>query len=148
VTATFLELTNEAISRALDWMQRFYALEHIEYEETRAMRALGGLLADPAKGGFWFLETPEAIAGYVVVLAEYSLEFGGSFGLVDELYLDEAWRGKGLGQQALQFAEGWCRGRGIGTLRLEVGRENARALGLYRTSGFLVDERYLMTRRL
>jgi len=68
--------------------------------------------------------------------------------LLDEFFVDSAWRSQGIGTQALAFAEEWCRSRGLRALRLEVGHENPRALGLYQRTGFEVHDRHLMTKWL
>ena len=149
MTPTFVPLRRDTIAKAHEWIRRLYSHgDIIDYEEGRSTAALEGLLDNPGRGGFWFLNADELTLGYLVVLEEYSLEFGGRFALIDELYLDEGWRGQGLGKQAIAFAELWCRSRGIETIRLEVGPGNTHAIGLYRRLGFRVEERYLMTRQL
>jgi ribosomal protein S18 acetylase RimI-like enzyme len=62
------------------------------------------------------------------------------------LFVEPQWRSQGIGSQALDFAEEQCRSRGMKALRLETDRENARAVALYRRRGFVLHERYLMTR--
>lgn len=104
------------------------------------------MLTEPEFGGVWMIELNGAIAGYLVVLLGYSLEFGGRFGLLDELFVAEGYRGTGLGSEALAFAERQCRSRGWHALRLEVGQENRRAISLYRRSGFEMHDRFLMTK--
>jgi ribosomal protein S18 acetylase RimI-like enzyme len=81
-----------------------------------------------------------------VVLLGYSLEFGGRFGLLDELFVKENCRGMGLGALALAFADEQCRARGWQALRLEVGQNNQRAQNLYARSGFEMHDRFLMTK--
>jgi ribosomal protein S18 acetylase RimI-like enzyme len=88
------------------------------------------------------------MAGYFALTICYSLEFHGRFGLLDELYLREAFRRQKLGKAVVAFAEELCKKAGIRALRLEVGRGNQPAQSLYRTAGFEVDERNLMTKWL
>ncbi|MCW2824386.1 MAG: family N-acetyltransferase [Aeromicrobium sp.] len=45
-------------------------------------------------------------------------------------------RGRGLGRELLEAAEGWCADHSIGVLRLHVFAHNETAIGLYETSGF------------
>jgi ribosomal protein S18 acetylase RimI-like enzyme len=87
-----------------------------------------------------------ALAGYIVFLLGYSLEFGGRYGLLDELFVAPEYRGRGLATEALAFAGQQCRDRGWQAMRLEVGQENHRAQSLYRRSGFQMHDRFLMTK--
>lgn len=139
--------TNE-LEPMLDLSKRLYAEEGPAWDREGARRAAAELLAAPEFGGIWIIESEGEIAGYFVLTVCFSLEFGGRFGLLDELYIAEEWRGRGLGSAALEFAAAWCRGRGIGALRLEVWTRNAGAIRLYERAGFALEERHLMTKRL
>ena len=142
----FVAVTPPTLDTALDLMRRLYTEPGGEHDRTRAKRAMESLFAHPEAGGAWFIQADGEIAGYLVVTACFSLEFGGPFGLLDELYLTEPWRGKALGARAIAFAEQWCRTRGIDALRLEVSQENTRALRLYLRAGFVSHGRDLMTK--
>jgi len=67
---------------------------------------------------------------------------------VDELLIAESHRGRGLGREALEVAEEYCRQAGVNALHLEVERHRETALELYRRRGFEDFERYLMTKWL
>jgi GNAT superfamily N-acetyltransferase len=73
---------------------------------------------------------------------------GGRDGLLDELFVTEDQRGRGLGTRALQFAADECRRLGLRALHLEVERQNLEAQRLYRAAGFVDHDRYLMSLRL
>ncbi|HME71862.1 MAG TPA: GNAT family N-acetyltransferase, partial [Myxococcota bacterium] len=125
-----------------------YRLEGLAAQDVGRERAMAELIAHPELGAAWLIRADGCVAGYVVLTVCYSLEFHGRFGLLDELYLEEAWRGKGTGKAALAFVDDECRQRGLKAVRLEVGHANARALELYRRSGYRVAERHLMTKWL
>lgn len=139
----------EDLGLLLDLIRGLYGAEHIPFDEERATRALGGLLAEPSLGWVWIAERGDAgdrqAAGYAVVTYGYSLEFGGRFALLDELFIAEQHRGAGLGRDLLARIAEECRQRGLHAVRLEVERENERACGLYRRAGFEVHDRDLMT---
>lgn len=126
-------------------MAQLYAHGLPEFDAGRARRATTQLLAEPEFGGVWMIQAEEQLAGYLVLVLGYSLEFGGRFGLLDELFVADGWRGLGLGRQALEFAAAQCRARGWSVLRLEVARKNERAQTLYSRSGFASQDRDLMT---
>jgi GNAT superfamily N-acetyltransferase len=89
-----------------------------------------------------------AAAGYVVLTFGYSLEFNGHDAFVDELYVEEGHRGKGLGGLAVRLAEDTCRTMGVRALHLEVDRENHRARAVYEKAGFEDRDNHLLTKRL
>ena len=144
--AKFLPLTAGKIDRVLAMMAKLYAQSSSAFEAGRARRAMERLLAEPEFGGVWTIDWEGATVGYLVLVLGYSLEFGGRFGLLDELFVTESHRGRSLGSQALAFAGSQCRARGWQALRLEVGQKNELAISLYRRSGFQMQDRFLMTK--
>jgi GNAT superfamily N-acetyltransferase len=127
-------------------MAQLYADSEPPFDAARARRATEALLREPEFGGVWMMELDGTVAGYIVVLLGYSLEFGGRFGLLDELFVVEAHRRSGLGNAALAFAGEQCHARGWQALRLEVGQKNDRAISVYRRSGFQMHDRFLMAK--
>jgi GNAT superfamily N-acetyltransferase len=146
--AEFNALTAATLERALHTMASLYSEAGAAHHRERARRAAEGLMANPELGGVWLIEMDGETAGYLCVTLCYSLEFDGRFALLDELYLEAAWRGHGIGAQAIAFAVEWSRARGLAAIRLEVARTNSRALELYRRRGFTAHDRHLMTKWL
>ena len=144
--ASFLPVTPGNIDRVIAMMAQLYAHGDSTFDPIRARQATEKLLAEPEFGGLWTIDLDGALAGYIVLLLGYSLEFGGRFGLLDELFVTEDHRGRGLGAEALAFADTQCRARGWQALRLEVSQDNQRAQSLYRRSGFQMHDRFLMTK--
>jgi diamine N-acetyltransferase len=85
--------------------------------------------------------------GYLVICFDYSLEYRGKGGWIDELFVETPYRGKGIGTQLLDLAESACREHGAQFLHLEVNHGNP-AIELYRRRGFVDHERYLMSKSL
>ena len=76
----------------------------------------------------------EVLVGYFYLTPCYSCEVGGECILIEELFLLEEYRGKGYGQQAVEWLLAEypdCR-----RLRLEVTRVNQSAIRLYEKCGF------------
>jgi GNAT superfamily N-acetyltransferase len=142
--AAFRPASSADLDRLVLFMSRLYAQDELAFDAERARRASEWLVANPDLGGIWLIEE----AGYLAITVCVSLEFHGRFALLDELYLDEPWRGRGLGAEAVEFAAAWARSRGFAALRLETAHDNLRAQSLYRKSGFLLHDRHLMTRWL
>ena len=53
-----------------------------------------------------------------------------------DIEIEEAYRGRGLGREALTVLEAWCRERSVQRLELAVLASNARAVHLYESLGF------------
>ena len=126
----------------------FHTDEGIAWNEASLRTALADLLAHPHHGRLLLVERDGVLAGYLVIGFCFSLEFGGRFGLLDELYLLPQARGGGLGRRALEEAADVCRREGLRALRLEVDNANARAQGVYLQNGYAAHPRQVMTRWL
>ena len=118
------------------------------FDEARVRRALALGIADESLGRVWLIEWAGEPAGYLVLTFGFSLEFGGRDAFIDELYVRDEFRGRGLGRRAIELAERACRERGVGALHLEVERANTGAQELYRRSGFRDHDCYLMTKMM
>ncbi|MDL2260019.1 GNAT family N-acetyltransferase [Deltaproteobacteria bacterium OttesenSCG-928-K17] len=80
---------------------------------------------------------PDEPAGYLLASITWGNEFGGRVSWLEELYLKEAARGKGLGRQALEDAMEELKTKdGVKGFRLEVAPANAAVSDLYRRMGF------------
>ncbi len=127
-------------------MAQLYAEDASSFDPVRARRATEKLLDEPQFGAVWMIDVEGDLAGYIVILLAYSLEFGGRLGLLDELFVAESHRGRGVAVEALAFAEQQCREQGWQALHLEVDQDNYRAQSVYRRAGFQLHNRYSMTK--
>jgi GNAT superfamily N-acetyltransferase len=148
MTPEFLPLTTAALPDALALVSAFYAEEELDFQESRARRALEHLLDHPECGVFQFIELDGARVGYFALTLGFSLEFAGPFALLDEFYVDAGHRGRGVGAAALGHIERTAAGLGVAALRLEVERANTRVGAFYQRSGFRPHGRDLMTKWL
>jgi GNAT superfamily N-acetyltransferase len=144
----FLAATERDLDRLLGWVADLYAHEGIPFDANVARRAFAMLLAQPSLGRVWLLAVESEPVGYLAITFGYSIEYGGRDALLDELFVSEPHRGRGLGRRALEFAAAECRKLGVCALHLEVERANAQAQRLYHAAGFVDHERYLLSRRL
>lgn len=136
------------ISILLEMMREFYAHERFTFHEETARRALKDILNNDSFGKIYLIKWGDEVVGYIVITFGYSLEFHGRDAFVDEIFIWEEHRGKGLGKKALSFAEAVCRWHNIKALHLEVERVNVKAQEVYRKVGFKNHDRYLMTKWL
>lgn len=144
----FRDVTRAEVPVVVALMKRLYAHEGFAFDASVAASALDGLLARPDFGAAWLIEERGRGVGYVVLSVGYSLEYGGFDAFVDELFVEDESRGRGVGGRAIEFLVEECRRRGVRALHLEVERGNDRAARLYGRHGFGGADRRLMTRRI
>lgn len=73
--------------------------------------------------------------GYCVTMKTYSVEAGGITIWIDELFVLEEYRSKGLGRELFKYIEENGDEK-LRRIRLEVELENGRAISLYKKMGF------------
>ena len=120
----------------LDMAEKFYSSPAVTH---RIDRGLLETTFDAAVGKSLFvralmIEDNDAPVGFALVSFTYATEVGGLVVLLEDLYISEACRGKGLGSKFMQFMEQEY--PEAKRFRLEVVRENAKAIGLYRRLGY------------
>lgn len=73
--------------------------------------------------------------GYCVTMKTYSVEAGGITIWIDEVFVLEEYRSKGLGRELFKYIEE-NGDKKLRRIRLEVELENGRAISLYKKMGF------------
>jgi ribosomal protein S18 acetylase RimI-like enzyme len=118
------------------------------FDEQRRRTIFDQFVRDSPYGRAWLIVEGERPAGYVVLTVSFSFEYRGCDAYIDELYIAEEHRGRGIGRQAMEFVETVARELGVNAMHLEVSRDNEAALELYRRIGYIDHGRYLMTKWL
>jgi GNAT superfamily N-acetyltransferase len=147
-TGEWITATRDDISIILELMREFYAEEGLIYRDDLVSRALAELLSDESLGTVFLMREGSATHGYCVGSFGFSLEFGGRYVLLDELYLCPSARGRGEGKRALAVLEAWAGKRNATATRLEVNHHNQKALGIYLKQGYINDDRRILTKSL
>ncbi len=132
----------------LELMREFYADQEMKFSEAVAQDGLRDLITKPSLGRVFLFQADGALAGYLILTFCFSLEFHGRFALLDEIYVRERFRRRGLSREVIAQAEVACKDEGIEALRLEVWTGNVIAKRLYESSGFTTEDRNLMTKWL
>jgi GNAT superfamily N-acetyltransferase len=136
------------INAIVAMMRGYYAQDGYTFVDAEARAAALMLINDPSLGRLWVAQDGETIVGYVAVALGFSFEYRGREAFVDELFIAQTHRERGLGREALEIAEAYCREAGVNALHLEVERHRENAVELYKRRGFADFGRYLMTKWL
>lgn len=135
MNSTIRSMTPADKDSVLSMMRVFYASEAVltnGSEEIFHSDIDQCLSHSPYLEGF-VVENMGQIQGYAMVAKSFSTEFGKPCIWIEDLYLKEPYRNSGIGSQLLQF----IMDRFPGCIyRLEVEKENARAVAAYRKNGF------------
>ena len=83
----------------------------------------------------YIIENTSEIQGYAMVAKSFSTEFGKPCFWIEDIYLKDAYRGKGLGKLLLDYITSKYQNC---IFRLEAEPENERAVKLYEKCGFEV----------
>jgi diamine N-acetyltransferase len=118
------------------------------FDEQRRRAIFDQFVRDSPYGRAWLIVEGESPVGYVVLTVSFSFEYRGCDAYIDELYIAEEHRGRGIGHMAMAFVETVARELGVNAMHLEVSRDNEAALELYRRIGYVDHGRYLMTKWL
>jgi GNAT superfamily N-acetyltransferase len=149
VEITFREATATDVPDLLRMMKRLALQEPaLPFDERVVTQTWRQFFSSAEFGRAWLFSAGGELAGYVILTLGYSFEYRGREAFVDELYVEEKFRGKGLGRRAMEFVEDRAREFGVNAIHLEVDRGNDAALGLYRRTGYVDHDRYLMTKWL
>lgn len=140
--------TPDDLERLLPLVAGFHAEEGIEQDDDTRRGALAPLLEGSPHGAIWMIGPRVAPVGYIAVSFGWSIEFGGIDAFLDEIYVRERVRGRGMGSEALAALVRALTGQGITAMSLEVDTDNQRVRALYERMGFQSRSRYhLMTHR-
>ncbi len=116
--------------------------EDIVHDRARTAAAFKGFIGHPELGGIWMICDDGVPFGYLVMNHGYSIQFGGPYVLVDEMFIEDKYRNRGIGRQSLEFIEEHCRFHNMTALYIEITKENMAGQGFYQHMGFIHREQY------
>lgn len=142
--ATYKSVSLDDIDLLVQMMQDFYAIDGYPMDVDQSKALFSAFISNENLGKAWLIESENQTVGYLILTFIFSFEYGGTIGFVDELYLSEQARGKGIGKQTIGFAQAEAAKLSLKLLYLEVEPHNATAQKLYLAAGFSEHKRQLM----
>ena len=140
----FRPLTTTDIDIIVQMMQEFYAIDNYPIDAEISKKLFHEFIADENLGKAWLILSDNEIIGYVILTFIFSFEYQGKIAFLDELYLSEKARGKGIGNQAVAFIIERSKKLSLKLIYLEIENHNQNAQKLYIASGFELHNRRLM----
>jgi ribosomal protein S18 acetylase RimI-like enzyme len=116
-------------------MGQFYAESSYALDREWAAASFARLLRDEARGAVWIARRGAEAAGHVVLVLRHSMEFGGTAGVIDDLFVRPQFRRQGVGSELLSALFDACRKLHVAAVHVEVGPGNVSASALYRAFG-------------
>jgi diamine N-acetyltransferase len=144
----FREAPLEKLDAILGMMKDFSAIDNYAFNREERKENLFRFTASKEMGRLWTIYADELMVGYAVLAFGFSFEFGGRDAFIDELYITESYRNKGIGGKTLEFIFANAPALGIKAIYLEVEKHNEKGNVLYVKKGFKDHNRHLMTRSI
>ena len=141
---TFKPLEISDIEVITQMMQDFYAIDNYPMDVEVAKKLFQEFISNEHLGKSWLIYTENEIVGYIILTFIFSFEYGGKIAFVDELFIKETARGKGIGKEAIQFIQREVPKLSLKLLYLEVEPHNENAQKLYLAHDFELHNRKLM----
>lgn len=141
---SFKPLEIADISIITQMMQDFYAIDNYPMDVEVAKTLFQEFISNEHLGKSWLIYSENEIVGYIILTFIFSFEYGGKIAFVDELFIKETARGKGIGKEAIQLIQREVPKLSLKLLYLEVEPHNENAQKLYLAHDFELHNRKLM----
>ena len=136
--------TKKTIPILLGLMKSFYAVFDYPFDKAKTQQCLSNFFQNPHYGRFWLIKSDGNAVGYIVLTFGYSFEYRGQDAFIDEFFIQESHRGKGIGSKTMQFVLSEVKKEHIKVVHLEVENSN-NAKQFYIKRGFHNKNRELLT---
>ena len=140
----FKSLMIADIEMIVGMMQEFYAIDNYPINSDVSKALFQEFISNENLGKSWLILSDNEIVGYVILTFVFSFEYQGRIAFLDELYVTEKARGKGIGGKALDFIQIESDKLSLKLIYLEVEPHNEKAQKLYLANGFESHHRKLM----
>ena len=140
----FRPITTSDIDVMVQMMQEFYAIDNYPIDAEISKDLFQDFITNENLGKAWLISSDNEVVGYVILTFIFSFEYQGKIAFLDELYLSEKARGKGIGNQAVTFIIEQSKKLSLKLIYLEIENHNQNAQKLYIASGFELHNRRLM----
>ncbi len=125
-------------------MEQFYAIDGYPMDAAVSKGLFFEFIENESLGKGWVIYADSVPVGYVILTFVFSFEYAGRIAFLDELFISETMRGKGLAKQALDFIKTQTELLSVKIIYLEIEPHNENARKLYLSKGFKNHKRGLL----
>ncbi|MEO1654479.1 MAG: GNAT family N-acetyltransferase, partial [Bacteroidota bacterium] len=104
--------------------------------------------ANESLGRLYLIRLESQNIGYIVLSFGFSFEYKGRDAFIDEFFIKQDYRNKGIGKMTMDFLESQSKQLGVKAIHLEVEPHNVNTNKLYINNGFLSNNRQLLTKKI
>ncbi|RKS95273.1 GNAT family acetyltransferase [Flavobacterium limicola] len=140
----FKTLKLSDIETVVSKMEEFYAIDNYPISVDVSKALFQEFISNENLGKAWLIVSDNEIVGYIILTFVFSFEYQGRIAFLDELYVTEKVRGKGIGNKAVTFIKTESHKLSLKLIYLEVEPHNKKAQKLYLANGFESHKRQLM----
>ena len=140
----FHALKETDIEIIVPMMQDFYAIDNYPIEIDTTKKLFQTFIDDRNLGQCWLISSNSNVLGYVILTYVFSFEYQGRIAFLDELYISENARGKGIGKITLDFVHNQALLNNLKLIYLEIEPHNKIAKTLYLSNDYNVHNRQIM----
>lgn len=141
------EATENDIETILDFMKSYYEFDSLDYDREKLRATIYDFFSIGA-GSLFIIQSNDKPIGYFCLVFGYSLELHGKDCILDEIYISEEYRHKGVGSEVMKFIEDYLKKKDIKAIHLIVFQNNIAAQKYYLKNGFGTRNAIFMTKKL
>jgi len=141
---TYNPISFSDIENIIQLMGEFYRIDNYPFDIEISRELFNQFLTDENLGKAWLILYQNEIVGYVILTYVFSFEYQGKIAFLDELYIRENARGKGIGKETIAFIQQEAAKLSLKIIYLEVETHNDAAQKLYIANDFAIHKRKIM----
>lgn len=115
---------------------QYHAEAGLPYDDAHRSAVVDPLLEGSPLGAIWLLGPARAPLGYVIVTFTWSLAAGGMTGTVEEMFIREKVRRRGIGTESIHALAVALRGAGVRALDVDLSSEDHPQRSFWSKAGF------------
>ncbi len=135
-------------SDVLKMMTSFNKIDGYDFDLTIGEKNLIEFTSNEMLGRLFLITHKQITIGYIVLSFGFSFEYKGRDAFIDEFYIKEEFRNKGVGKLSMDFIESVSEKLDINAVHLEVEPHNTAANRLYLKKGYKSNDRALLTKKI
>jgi GNAT superfamily N-acetyltransferase len=120
----------------IEMINELWTYDDVATERDNISQAVGLIFSRPGLAEIHLLYEGDKVAGYFILVPSFSIECGGLYVILDELFVREPFRRRGLGRQIINFVLDRCREQGWLVIEAMAYEENKIAQYFYGSHGF------------